>query len=323
MIIFRLPDLGEGLPDAEIREWYISVGDTVKVDQPLVAMETAKALVDVPAPHDGIIEKLYGDVGDTIHTGNPLIGFEGDSDHDETMRKDSGTVVGSIEMSDDIIADDTYGGTTTTEHTASPAVRALARRRGVDLNTLNTQDSRIRSSHVKRAARTHTTAATPEGYKPLSAIRRAMIMSMEKSHHEVVPVNLSDDSDINAWYGTDNITLRMIRAIAAACQAEPVLNGYFDSKAMAIKHNDHVNIGLAVDTPHGLYVPVLRDIINSSDDELRTAIVGAGKLRDDVVAVDGKPVVHKVIPLSLTVDHRAVTGGEAARFLQTLITQLR
>ena len=60
MKIFKLPDLGEGLPDAIIREWFVKVGDVVKKDQPLVAMETAKALVDVPAPFDATIEKLFG-----------------------------------------------------------------------------------------------------------------------------------------------------------------------------------------------------------------------------------------------------------------------
>lgn len=369
MKIFRLPDLGEGLPDAEIREWYIKEGDTVKTDQPLVAMETAKALVDVPAPHDGIIEKLFGAAGDTIHTGDPLIGFEGEGDDDEHHRKDSGTVVGAIAVSDEIIADDTYGAGSTDEHSASPAVRALARRRGVALDRLSSASGRIHTSQVKRAARSTAQHKAPEGYEPMSAIRRAMIMSMEQSHQEVVPVSLNDDADIHSWYGQDNITLRLIRAIATACEAEPVLNAYFDGQSMAIKHNDHVNIGLAVDTKHGLYVPVLKDVTHCDDETLRstinrfkeqsetksipkedlhgatiilsnfgtiagryanpillppmTAIVGVGKLRDQVVAADGQAVVHKVIPLSITVDHRAVTGGEAARFLQTLIETLK
>ena len=58
MIIFKLPDLGEGLPEAEIREWYVKVGDEVVTDQPMVSVETAKALVDVPAPYDVVVEKL-------------------------------------------------------------------------------------------------------------------------------------------------------------------------------------------------------------------------------------------------------------------------
>ena len=59
MKIFYLPDLGEGLAEAEIREWYVKVGDHVKVDQPLVSMETAKAVVDVPSPYDGEIATLH------------------------------------------------------------------------------------------------------------------------------------------------------------------------------------------------------------------------------------------------------------------------
>ena len=66
MQIFNLPDLGEGLPDAEINTWHVKVGDIVKADDPLVSMETAKAVVDVPSPHSGKILKLYGEPGDII-----------------------------------------------------------------------------------------------------------------------------------------------------------------------------------------------------------------------------------------------------------------
>ena len=103
MNIFKLPDLGEGLPDAIIREWYVNVGDEVKVDQPLVAMETAKALVDVPSPYNGQIEKLYGDEGDTINTGESLIGFSGDVADD--TREDKGTVVAVLRLYVDAMDD--------------------------------------------------------------------------------------------------------------------------------------------------------------------------------------------------------------------------
>ena len=76
MKIFHLPDLGEGLAEAEIREWYVKVGDVVKVDQPLVSMETAKAVVDVPSPYAGKIIELHGKANDIIKTGAPFISFE-------------------------------------------------------------------------------------------------------------------------------------------------------------------------------------------------------------------------------------------------------
>lgn len=74
---FKLPDLGEGLPEAEIVEWHVKVGDTVSVDQVLVSVETAKAIVEVPSPEAGTIAKLYGEPGDIIHTGRAAGGVRG------------------------------------------------------------------------------------------------------------------------------------------------------------------------------------------------------------------------------------------------------
>lgn len=89
MKYFKLPDLGEGLQEAEIVRWHVAVGDTVKADQLLVSVETAKALVDIPAPYDGVVAKLYGGEGDIVHVGEPLLGYEGEAD--------AGTVVGRLE----------------------------------------------------------------------------------------------------------------------------------------------------------------------------------------------------------------------------------
>jgi len=73
---FNLPDLGEGLPDATIVEWYVKVGDVIKLDENLVSMETAKAVVDVPSPVSGKVLKLAGAAGDVIVTGTMLAEFE-------------------------------------------------------------------------------------------------------------------------------------------------------------------------------------------------------------------------------------------------------
>ena len=78
MKLFNLPDLGEGLPDAEIVEWHVKEGDSVKEDQPMVSMETAKAVVDVPCPYTGVITKLHGEPGDVIDTGAVLVTFDGE-----------------------------------------------------------------------------------------------------------------------------------------------------------------------------------------------------------------------------------------------------
>ena len=73
---FNLPDLGEGLPDATIVEWFVKEGDVIKLDEPLVSMETAKAVVEVPSPFSGKVLKLSGAAGDIIPTGSVLASFE-------------------------------------------------------------------------------------------------------------------------------------------------------------------------------------------------------------------------------------------------------
>lgn len=373
MKIFELPDLGEGLPDAIIREWYVNVGDEVKVDQPIVAMETAKALVDVPSPFHGHIEKFFGEVGDTINTHDPLIGFAGDAK--AGAREDSGTVVGSIEQGSNLSMDTIV---TTAKATAghaikvTPAVRLLAKQLGVDLNqvTGTGPQGSISKTDVQQAVG-HATgaAASNEEVKgtPLSGLRRAMVLSMTESHKNIVPVTLCDDADIHAWQDQD-VTVRLLRAIEHAVKVEPVVNSHFYGHTLSIEHFEPINVGMAVDTPEGLFVPVIKDIANKSDDELRAqinrfkseaqsksiakedlhgatimlsnfgafagryanpiivppmvCILGVGRSRDSLVAVNGQAEVHRIMPLSVTVDHRAVTGGEATRFLKEVMQSL-
>src|SRR6202158_603858 len=123
---FKLPDLGEGFAEAEILEWHVKPGDRVLVDQPMVSVETAKAVVEVPVPYSGTVTALPGAVGDIVATGAPLIDF------------DSGTVVGSMpapneeEYVDSAKIGRARGGVAA-RNRAVPMARALARRFGLDL----------------------------------------------------------------------------------------------------------------------------------------------------------------------------------------------
>src|SRR5688572_33381753 len=115
MTTFNLPDLGEGLAEAEIVRWHVNVGDAVKVDQPMGAVETAKAVVEVPSPYTGRIQALHGKPGEVVATGAPLVEFELQSGAGAAPKKespsqqkaspkkadDSGTVVGSMPTSDE------------------------------------------------------------------------------------------------------------------------------------------------------------------------------------------------------------------------------
>src|SRR6266542_344884 len=147
--IFKLPDLGEGMQEAEIIEWHVKEGDEVRVDQPLVSMETDKAIVEVPSPHAGRIEELYGQAHDVVHVGAPLVGFEGAED------ADAGTVVGHMPVGRGVVAETAVGvGHAGPGVKATPAVRALAHRLGVDLALITPSgpDGLVTTQDVQRVA---------------------------------------------------------------------------------------------------------------------------------------------------------------------------
>ena len=218
--------------------------------------------------------------------------------------------------------------------------------------------------------RTAPPGAAPATGQPeqLKGVRRNMARVMADARDRVVQTTIVDDADLHAWLGKQDITGRLIRAIVTACKAEPSLNAWFDDENLSLTKHPHVDLGIAVDTPDGLFVPALRNAhlldgagLRQGINRLRTqvedrsipaselsgytislsnfgvfagrygtvvvvppcvAIIGAGKLSHDVVAVMGGIEVHRRLPISLTFDHRAITGGEAARFLRALLDDL-
>lgn len=449
--LFLLPDLGEGLPDAEIVEWLVKVGDVVRLDEPLVSMETAKAVVEVPSPFSGKVTRLAGAAGDVIETGHWLAEVEldpslpqradaQDTGHshghggkgagqpvpDEVRRDDgdattvvasdtggelledegaapsqdgdAGTVVGAMQSSNAVRIEQAVaiGGVK-----AMPAVRALARKLKVDLTRVQASGANgdVTLADVKRAAAAPV-AATPVGGTsvpklppvgtkvpptmatrprdadakldlddPIRGVRRNMIRTMSQAHAEVVPTSLMDDADIHAWSPGEDIMARLIRALGVAAQAVPALNSWFNAKEGTLRRHSRVDVGIAIDSPDGLFVANLRGAekldawqirgeLNRIRDGVKArslppedlrdytlmlsnfgvfagkyatpvvvppcvCIVGAGRLYHAVVPVLGGLETHRQMPISLTFDHRAATGGEAARFLRALLDDLQ
>ena len=145
MSTFKLPDLGEGLPEAEIVEWHVTEGDVVKTDDPLVSVETAKAVVEVPSPQSGVIAKLHAGAGDIVPTGAPLVDFGEKSDGAEKKpakkEKAAATVVGNMPTGDEVLAETAVAGRSRKNKTgrikATPSVRTEARRLGIDLANIS------------------------------------------------------------------------------------------------------------------------------------------------------------------------------------------
>ncbi len=358
MSTFVLPDLGEGLQEAELVAWHVGEGDHVVADQPLVSVETEKAVVEVPSPQDGKIARLYVQPGERVKVGGSLVEFE------EGPRTDTGTIVGELSGAPPPVL---RSAPQTPAVRAAPAVRALAQRLGVDLSEVapSGPGGAVTSADVERAARAQTAAGPVE---PLAGVRRAMAVNMARSHAEIVPATVSDEVDIAAWTPQSDVTIRLIRAIAVGSAASPGLNAWYDGRTMERRLLKQIDLGLAVDTEDGLFVPVLRDIGERDAADLRrgieamkkdvrartvpvaelrgqtitlsnfgmfagrfaalvivppqVAILGAGRITERPVVAEGKLAAHRILPLSLTFDHRGVTGGEAARFLKAAIEDL-
>ncbi len=450
---FHLPDLGEGLPDATIVEWFVKEGDVIRLDEPLVSMETAKAVVEVPSPVSGKVLKLAGNPGDIVVTGAMLAEFQPDpnlpqrADGQDTGHShgptktgasnvvegasaptgaeavgaeapstnpqhddDAGTVVGAMQSSNAVHQEQAVavGGIK-----AMPAVRATAKKLGVDLSRVRATgaDGAVTMADVKQAAaqppvgappgrdapgaeerhrgqgpllperqrtplsvsgkpmRTQPPGVTASGQpEQLKGVRRNMARVMSDAHAKVVPTTLNDDADVHAWVPGNDVTARLVRAIVRACKTVPAMNAWFDGDALSRTLHPHVDIGIAVDTDDGLFVPALRnaDLLEASGiregvNRLRAqvedrsipaselsgytislsnfgmfagryatpvvvppcvAIVAAGRARHQMTPVIGGFESHRIIPLSVTFDHRACTGGEAARFVKVILDEL-
>lgn len=347
---FCLPDLGEGLINAEIVQWHINQGDSVIQGQPLVAVETDKAIVEIPAPCSGRIVELCADVGATVDVGAPLVIF------DPAPRIDSAGIVGTLHDGQTQGQEQTAPRKTRVR--ASPKARKRAQELGLNLSTLESATGVLQVSDVEQAAH-------PDR---LTGVRKVMALRMADAHKRVARSTVTGESDISAWTSASTPLMRLIQAVAAACNAEPILNARFDDEANSLSQNETIDLGLAMDTPEGLFTPCIKDVARLSEAQLKArikslradvegrtvtpealssqtitlsnfgafggrhaemivvppqvAIVGAGAIFERVVLVDGTPTPVRTLPLSITFDHRVVTGAQACRFLNVLCDSL-
>lgn len=406
MTTFNLPDLGEGLQEAEIVAWHVKEGDDVQVDQLMVSVETAKAVVEVPSPYHGKITRLLAKAGEVVATNQGIVEFDLGDKEPKASAADpkpahtngaaahatpsSMTVVGRMNVSD---ADWQESATiavarravSSNRLRAAPAVRILAKRLKVDLSKVHatgkhgliTLDDVLSYAGISRQGSRMASYTMPVlgqrlagPFDVIGGARKSMAQSMTQSRDEIATVSVYDDADIHAWSGKKvDMTARIIRALCRGVAAEPAVNAIFDPNGPARRVFDHVDLGIAIDVGDKLFVPVIRDAHTKSlleireevnrlkqaakdrtlaPDEFRDytitltnfgtlagryatpmvvpptiAILGSGKVHRDVVATDdGSIEVHSRIPLSLSFDHRALTGGEACRFLGAVIKDL-
>jgi pyruvate dehydrogenase E2 component (dihydrolipoamide acetyltransferase) len=382
---FKLPDLGEGITEGEIRKWLVKKSDAIEEHQTVLEIETDKAVVEVPSPKKGRILKINKEEGDIVKVGEVLmtIAEEGEQIEEKPKAKveeavgerpKSVSVVGVLPEEEEGIL-------------ATPAVRALARELGVNLETIKGSGpgGSITKEDVTKISEKGKKAEEIYGITervPLKGLRRTIARNLLTSHQTMVFVTIMDEADVtDLWNIRDRekkvlqekgIHLTFLPFFIKAAQhslvEHPYLNASLDGEKEEIIIKKYYNMGIAVDTPDGLMVPVIRDVdkktvrelalelqdlsLKSRDrkiklEEMRggsftisnwghfggtfatpvinypdAAILGTGRIADKPWVKEGQIVIRKILPLSLTFDHRVTDGADAATFLSKVMRYL-
>jgi pyruvate dehydrogenase E2 component (dihydrolipoamide acetyltransferase) len=382
---FVLPDLGEGIAEGEIRKWTVKEGDDVREHQTVLEVETDKAVVEVPSPRKGKVLKIRKEEGEIVKVGETLLtiieeGEAAEEKPEEAEKKEdrpkSVTVIGVLpEAGEEVLA--------------TPAVRAFAKEAGVDLKTVEGTGpgGSITKEDVLKLSKKTTAKETPDRYGeiervPIRGIRRTIANNLMHSHRTTAFVTAMEEADVTELWSVrerEKEPLRekgvhltflpfFIKAAQHALRDHKFLNASVDEETEEIVVKKYYNIGIAVDTPDGLMVPVVQNVDKKSILELAeemqnlskkardrkikleemrgssfsitnygafgggfatpiidypdVAILGTGKISEKPWVVNGKIVVRKILPLSLTFDHRVTDGVEATRFLSKVVRYL-
>lgn len=293
---FHLPDIGEGLEEAEVVEWLVAPGDVVVRDQPLVEVLTDKASSELPSPVAGTILRLGASEGERIRVGALLIEID-----DGSVDGAAGALDQEMPPVDEGVATadpPTPDRPNTGRAKAAPATRRLAIEFGVDLATVTGSGpgGRITTDDVRAAAaadRTTTAAGVttappaptappirpdlgqmPVGRHPLRGIRGVVARNMAASWSEIPHIHTMDELDASLLVdfrnrmrsmgrpGAELVTLLSVAAVAAArtLRRFPMVNGHVEGHpGEDIVIPESVNLGIAVATDSGLMVPVVAD----------------------------------------------------------------
>jgi 2-oxoisovalerate dehydrogenase E2 component (dihydrolipoyl transacylase) len=293
---FRLPDVGEGLTEADIVNWHVKPGDSVEVNQVIVEIETAKALVELPCPFDGTVSRLLADEGQTVTVGTPIIAVEtahaepsgtapaaqpaAEPDESHSVLVGYGVRPSTTARRRRIQPSPANGGTAATRALAKPPVRKLARDLGVDLNALagTGPAGSVTREDVQRAAAGSAPGRSEAPVKagqriPVRGVRKhtaaAMVASAFTAPHVTEFLDVDATATMDAVRRVRDLPefagvrvsplLFVARALLVAITRNPVINSSWDEPAQEIAVHGQVNLGVAVATDRGLLVPNVKD----------------------------------------------------------------
>lgn len=395
----RFIDVGEGITEGHVRQWLVKDGDEVKEDQPVVRVETDKAVVNVPSPISGTIRQAAKE-GTDVHLGD-TVAFIGTPDELKSTvaspQQENQSIAAATE-SPQAPAQPPYAPKAGPKETiATPAVRKLARDMGIDIAQVagTGPEGRILDSDV-RAASQRSQPKPAQKFSELleekhtgeiervqmSTTRKAIARNMELSATipRAVHMDILDATNLSRIVAKEKPNVEklgtkltflpfIIKATVAALKENPKFNASYDHDTQEILLKKYYNIGMAAEAPDGLKVAVIRDADRKSIvdlakeiqelhkkvldetitlDEMRdssftitnvgslgggflsvpminppeVAILGIHVIRDWPVVEDGQVKIGKILPISLSFDHRVVDGAEAVKFVNAVMKYL-
>jgi pyruvate dehydrogenase E2 component (dihydrolipoamide acetyltransferase)/2-oxoisovalerate dehydrogenase E2 component (dihydrolipoyl transacylase) len=287
---FMLPEIGEGVYEAELIRWLVQTGDAVKRGQPLAEVMTDKATMEVPSPFVGTITALRAQPGQQVKVGQPLLTYQGvpEATAQPVPAAVSAQRAEAVE-SPPVLSPISHNGPMRREAAgrlpvkAAPSVRHLARKLGIDLGTVHGSGPEGRVLLEDLAPRIQATAPAsaeaPVDYgKPgtrikMQGMRRSIAQHMVLAKRTIPHYSYIDECDVTELvrlrdslrdpYARDGVRLTylafFVKAVVAALKEVPIVNASLDEKADEIVLHDRYHIGIAVATPSGLVVPVIHD----------------------------------------------------------------
>jgi pyruvate dehydrogenase E2 component (dihydrolipoamide acetyltransferase) len=397
---FVLPDLGEGIADGEIRKWLVKEGDTIEEHQSVLEIETDKAVVELPSPRGGTVLKIAKEEGEIAKVGEVLmvVGEAGEQVEAPKPaakkpatgeRPKSVSVVGELPEEEEevkpLAAAPAKSAAVATEAAvlAAPAVRALAKEKGISLDKVKGTGpgGSITREDVLNAVTPPPKADDQYGpieRVPMRGLRKTIAKNLVFAQHTTAFVTETDEADISDLWDLRarekkaledkgvHLTFMpfFMKALQHALMEFRAFNASMDEERGEIIIKKYYNIGVAVDTDEGLIVTVVRNVDKKTIRELavelqnlskqareRTAkledlkgstftitnygtygstfatpiinypdvaILGTGKITDKPWVKGGQIAIRKILPLSLTFDHRVNDGAGAAKFLTKL-----
>lgn len=310
-IVFKLPDIGEGIAESEIALWRVAVGDVVVEDQPLVDMLTDKAAVEIPAPFSGTVVQLHGQVGDRIAVGAGLVTLETGAPGEEPAPARPAV---AIEREAVVVSP-----------AASPAVRKRARELGIDLRCVKGSGPSGRIRHEDLDAHRMAASPVPERTRgdveqvKLIGLRRQIAQAMQRSKQRIPHFAYVEEVDVTELEALrrylnesrpdrPKLTLLpfVIQALVKAVPSFPAINATFDDEGGIVTRHRALHAGIATQTPHGLVVPVLR---NAQQLDLWQRASAIRRLADDARA--GKASREDLGGSTLTISSLGALGGVA------------